>query len=52
MELKLTKGESLDMFYNALCNGLGYVCSGYCLRIDYNDKEYEKARAKLKGCVF
>lgn len=48
VQIKLTPEKSEEYFYNALCNGLGYM-SGYGLRFDWNPKEYEKSREKLKN---
>jgi hypothetical protein len=45
MEIKLSKEESEEYFYNALCNGLGYI-SGYGLELD-NDSEYINAQKRL-----
>lgn len=46
MKIILTKEESLEYFYNSLCNGLSYVC-GYGLMLDYNEQEYKLSRDKL-----
>tara|TARA_Y100000389_G_scaffold199048_1_gene236698 strand:- start:1383 stop:1775 length:393 start_codon:yes stop_codon:yes gene_type:complete len=46
MEIKLTKKESEDAFYDSLCNGLNYL-SGYGLLIDYKKEEYQKAKASF-----
>lgn len=46
MEIKLTPQESEEYFYNALCNGLGYV-SNYGVSIDYSDEEFADAKTKL-----
>lgn len=48
MEIKLTNEESLEMFYTALCNGLGYV-EGYGLELDYDGEDYKSAREKLES---
>ena len=45
MEIKLSKEESEEYFYNALCNGLGYI-SGYGLELD-NGSEYINAQKRL-----
>lgn len=45
--ITLTPQLSEDLFYNALCNGLGYMCAGYGLAIDYSKKDYAAAKAKL-----
>ena len=47
MQIKLTKEESEQYFYNALCNGLGYA-SGYGLEVDADELEYNKAKQSLK----
>ena len=47
MEIKLTPQESEEYFYNALCNGLGYV-SSYGISLDYSDEDYDNARKRLK----
>lgn len=43
MEIKLTPKESEEYFYNALCNGIGYVTS-YGLEFDYEESDYKKAK--------
>jgi hypothetical protein len=48
MEIKLTNEESEEMFYNALCNGLGYVTSGYGLELKYSNKEYKQAKKSIQ----
>jgi hypothetical protein len=47
MEIKLTPQESEEYFYNALCNGLGYVTSGYGLSLDFSDDDFNEAKTKL-----
>lgn len=47
MEIKLSKKESEEYFYNSLCNGLSYI-SGYGLEMKTNSLEYKKAATKLK----
>jgi hypothetical protein len=49
MKIILEKKEAEEIFFNAMCNGLGYVTSGYDLELDFNDKEYQTAAAKLKA---
>ena len=44
MEIKLTSLESEKCFYDALCNGLNWVCSGYNLEIEYDPAEYQIAK--------
>jgi hypothetical protein len=46
MEIKLTPQESEEYFYNALCNGLGYM-SSYGLSLDFSDDDYRDAKTKL-----
>jgi hypothetical protein len=46
MKIELTKAESEEYFHNALCNGLGYI-SEYGLTLEYDEKEYQAAKAKL-----
>lgn len=47
MKVKLTRKESINYFYNALCNGLGYV-SAYGLEIEYSPDDYSMAKRNLK----
>jgi hypothetical protein len=47
MEIKLTPQESEEYFYNALCNGLGYM-SYYGLSLDFSDDDYRDAKTKLE----
>lgn len=46
MEITLSTQESEEYFYNALCNGLGYM-GGYGLYVNYNINEYKAAKEKL-----
>ena len=46
-KITLTAQLSEELFYNALCNGLGYMCTGYGLSVDYNKADYKNAKAKL-----
>ena len=46
MEIKLTDEESIKLFYNSLCNGLGHF-SGYGLMFQYDNNEYRESRSKL-----
>ena len=50
-ELKVTttKEQAEEFFFNAMCNGLGYVTSGYGLQLDYDNDEYKKSKEKLKS---
>lgn len=52
MEIILTKKEAEDVFFNAMCNGLGYVCQGYDLQLDYNQNDYKEAKSKLPSPCF
>lgn len=47
MKIILEKQESEEIFFNAMCNGLGYV-TGYGLELDYKQEEYAAAKAALK----
>ena len=49
MEIILNQKESEDYFYNALCNGLGYIES-YGLILDFDKDAYNKAR-KDGDCI-
>ena len=48
MKVVLTEKESQEYFFQALCNGLEYVQSGYGLSLEYDEKEYENARQSIK----
>lgn len=48
MRITFTDEEALDMYYNALCNGLGYI-GYYGLSIDCDREAYNEARAKLES---
>jgi hypothetical protein len=47
MKIILTPQESEEYFFNALCNGLGYVESGYGLDLQYSRKAYGDAKVSL-----
>jgi len=49
MKIILTPQESEEYFFNALCNGIGWVCSGYGLDLRYDENAYSEAKAKLKA---
>jgi hypothetical protein len=51
MTITFTHEESEKYFYNSLCNGLSYI-GGYGLVLDFNEKEYKSAKAKLKSPCF
>ena len=46
MEIKLTKKESEEYFYNALCNGLGYI-SNHGLVLECDENYYNLVKTKL-----
>lgn len=46
-KITLTPQLSEELFYNALCNGLRYMCTGYDLSIGYKKDDYISAKAKL-----
>ena len=47
MKILLEKTEAEEIFFNAMCNGLGYV-TGYDLELDFDETEYKAAATKLK----
>lgn len=47
MKIILEKQESEEIFFNAMCNGLGYL-SGYGLELEVNPAEYKAAKTRLK----
>jgi len=49
MKMTLTPQESEDFFYNSLCNGLGYIESGYELELTFDEDEYKQAQSKLES---
>jgi hypothetical protein len=48
MKIVLTPQESEEYFFNALCNGLGYI-QEYGLDIQYDEKEYKDAKLCLQS---
>jgi len=48
MTIILTPQESEEYFYNALCNGLGYV-QQYGLDLRYDVNEYKDAKLRLQS---
>ena len=48
MRIELTPQEAESYFYNALCNGLGYVESGYNLELKFNAEHYKDAKKTLQ----
>lgn len=51
MRIILKKEESLNYFYNALCNGLSML-SGYGLKLEYSGKEYAASRKKMSVACY
>jgi hypothetical protein len=49
LKISLTNELSEEIFYNALCNSLDYMCSGYGLSIGYHPNHYKSAKAKLSS---
>lgn len=47
MKVILTPQESEELFETALCNGLGYIESGYDLELTYSEQDYDNARDRL-----
>lgn len=47
LEISLTNDLSEEIFYNALCNSMDYMCSSYGLDLRYKESDYLKAKAKL-----
>lgn len=51
MTITLTNEESEEYFYNALCNGAGYI-QGHGVYIDYDENDYDEAKNKLSNpCI-
>ncbi|VDM07209.1 unnamed protein product [Wuchereria bancrofti] len=48
MKIVLTEQEKQDIFYNALCDGAGYI-QGYGIRIGYDNDDYSTARDNLQS---
>jgi hypothetical protein len=49
LKISLTNELSEEIFFNALCNSLDYMCSGYGLSVDYSKEHYKSAKAKLSS---
>lgn len=45
--LNLTNEQCEEIFYTALCNGLGYVESGYGLALQFRAKDYAESKGML-----
>ena len=52
LKISLTNELSEEIFFNALCNSLGYMCSSYGLDLKYKESDYRKAKAKLSTPCF
>jgi hypothetical protein len=48
MEIKFTPQEAEKHFHDALCNGLGYVQSGYGIELTYDENDYAKGQKSIK----
>jgi len=46
MKIQLTAEESENIFFNSLCNG--HQIADYGLQLDYDEKEYDKAKKRLQ----
>jgi hypothetical protein len=46
--IHLTKEASEEIFFNALCNGLGYIETSYGLELRYDEEQYKQAVKLLK----
>ena len=49
LKVSLTNELSEEIFYNALCNSLDYMCSGYGLDLKFKQSDYNNAKAKLSS---
>ena len=49
MKILLTQTEAEDLFYDALCNALNYIESGYDLELTYTKAAYNTAKSNLKA---
>jgi hypothetical protein len=52
LKISLTNELSEEIFYNALCNSLDYMCSGYGLDLKFKQSDYNNAKAKLSSPCF
>jgi hypothetical protein len=52
LKISLTNELSEEIFYNALCNSLDYMCSGYGLDLKYKQSDYNNAKAKVSSRCF
>ena len=52
LKISLTNELSEEIFYNALCNSMDYMCSSYGLDLWYKEADYKNAKAKLTNpCI-
>jgi len=52
LEISLTNDLSEEIFFNALCNSMDYMCSSYGLDLRYKQSDYLKAKDKLTNpCI-
>ena len=49
LKISLTNELSEEIFYDALCNSLDYMCSGYGLDLKFKQSDYNNAKAKLSS---
>jgi hypothetical protein len=49
MNIVLTPKEAENLFYDALCNALNYMESGYDLELTYSDTDYNTAKSNFKA---
>ena len=47
LKISLTNELSEEIFYNALCNSMDYMCSSYGLDLWYKEADYKNAKAKI-----
>jgi hypothetical protein len=52
LKVSLTNELSEEIFYNALCNSLDYMCSSYGLDLKYKQSDYKNAKDKLSSPCF
>ena len=52
LKISLTNELSEEIFYNALCNSMDYMCNSYGLDLWYKEADYKNAKAKLTNpCI-
>jgi len=52
LKISLTNELSEEIFFNALCNSLDYMCSSYGLDLKYKQSDYKNAKDKLSSPCF